>query len=134
MVLRDVFVAALCATSLAWCGASLADQYRAEEFLGLDLSTAVISPKPLGPAATFAPGPLDVTVDPESHRAQAIVEPKTEPSAVGHISRAHPRAEPRVVARTKIVHHRRNPLDAQALDSRVQLWPCKSGGICNWKR
>jgi len=24
--------------------------------------------------------------------------------------------------------------DAQALDTRIQVWPCRSGGICNWKR
>jgi len=27
-----------------------------------------------------------------------------------------------------------NPLDAQAFDTRIQVWPCRSGGICNWKR
>jgi len=27
-----------------------------------------------------------------------------------------------------------NPLDAQAFDTRIQVWPCKSGGICDWKR
>ena len=26
-----------------------------------------------------------------------------------------------------------NPLDAQARDTRIQTWPCKSGGICGWQ-
>jgi hypothetical protein len=24
--------------------------------------------------------------------------------------------------------------DAEAFDTRVQVWPCKSGGICDWQR
>ena len=61
---------------------------------------------------------------------------------------AQPRVEkPRAPARTKLAHRRSNPLDANAMDTRskrsgqksvqkaaVQTWPCKSGGICNWKR
>jgi len=48
---------------------------------------------------------------------------------------AHMRPEnPRVAARTKLVRGHGNPLDAQAFDTRIQVWPCKSGGICNWKR
>jgi len=36
---------------------SMADEYRAGELLGgLDLSKAVLSPKPLGPTSQFAPG------------------------------------------------------------------------------
>jgi hypothetical protein len=42
--------------------------------------------------------------------------------------------KPRVAARTKLVRRHGNPLDAQAFDTRIQVWPCKSGGICNWKR
>jgi hypothetical protein len=137
---------------LAWSGGSVADEYRPEEFLRLDLSAAVLSPKPLGPAAGFVPGPLDVTIDRGSGGAQARAEaaaeprseaktyaksePKFEPRIVVHTARvAHPRAEPpRHAARTKLARHHRNPLDAQAFDARVQVWPCKSGGICNWKR
>jgi hypothetical protein len=48
---------------------------------------------------------------------------------------AHLRAEtPRAAARTKLARRHGNPLDAQAFDPRIQVWPCKSGGICNWKR
>jgi hypothetical protein len=143
MVLKNVLIAGFCATALVGTSLAVADEYAPDEFLGLDLSTAVLSPKPLGPAASFTPGPLDVTVDPNSSRAQAIVEPKVEPkmiapkvvaqrTRVAHAART--RAEPRLMARTKIARHHRNPLDAQAFDTRIQVWPCKSGGICNWKQ
>jgi hypothetical protein len=47
----------------------------------------------------------------------------------------HVRAEkPRGAARTRLAHRHRNPLDAQAMDTRIQVWPCKSGGICKWKQ
>jgi hypothetical protein len=141
MVLRNIFSAIICATMLAWSGLSIADEYRPDEFLSLDLSKAVLSPKPLGPASGFAPGPLDVTADRGNAGAQARTESNGEPKVVIHNSRvhnsrvAHLRAEPpRHAARTKLVDHHRNPVDAQAFDARVQVWPCKSGGICNWKR
>jgi hypothetical protein len=35
---------------------------------------------------------------------------------------------------TKLARRHTNPLDAQAFDTRIQVWPCRSGGICNWKR
>ena len=136
MVPRNIFIAVIGATMLAWSGVSIADEYRPDEFLGLDLSRAVLSPKPLGPAAGFAPGPLDVTVDRGSNGVQARAEPMAEPKIVVHNARVvHPRAEqPRNTARTKLARHHRNPLDAQAFDARIQVWPCRSGGICNWKR
>ena len=136
MVLRNIFIPILCATMLAWSGLSIADEYRPGEFLSLDLSKAVLSPKPLGPASGFVPGPLDVTVDRGSEGAQARVEPNDEPRIVVHKTRVTRfRAEPpRHSARTKFARQYRNPVDAQAFDTRVQVWPCKSGGICNWKR
>jgi hypothetical protein len=42
-------------------------------------------------------------------------------------------AKPRGAARAKLAHRHSNPLDAQAMDKRVQTWPCRSGGICNWR-
>jgi hypothetical protein len=138
MVLKNVLIGCFCATALVGSSLAVADEYAPGEFLGLDLSTAVLSPKPLGPAASFTPGPLDLAVDPNSSRAQVIAEPKAESKVVAKRTRiahaAQTRAEPRLMARTKIVRHHRNPLDAQALDTRIQVWPCKSGGICNWKR
>jgi hypothetical protein len=156
MVLKNAFITLGCAIVLVWSGLSVADEYRPDEFLGLDLSTAVLSPKPLGPPGGFAPGPLDVTVDRGSNAVHAIAEPaaelksefKTESKATPKVAAkaalktiapatrvAHLRAAPpRLVARTKLARHHRNPLDAQAFDARIQVWPCRSGGICNWKR
>jgi hypothetical protein len=172
MVLKNFFIAAIGVAALAWSGLSAAQQYRADEFLNLDLSRAVLSPKPLGPAASFAPGPLDVTIDRGNDAAQAsaesVAEPKSEPKTV---LKSAPESEPKTVStapvhveskattrttlrtaapgmrvahahaersthtpRTALALHRRNPVDAQALDTRIQVWPCKSGGICSWKR
>ena len=48
---------------------------------------------------------------------------------------AQERAEkPRAAARTKLTRRHSNPLDAQARDTRIQTWPCTSGGICDWQR
>ncbi len=138
---RNIFIPMLCAATLVWSGLSMADEYRPDEFLSLDLSQAVLSPKPLGPASGFVPGPLDMTVNPESGQARA--EPTDQAKVAVHGSRvvvqrtrvAHMRAAPasRVVP-MKLARQHRNPVDAQAFDARVQVWPCKSGGICNWKR
>jgi hypothetical protein len=164
MVLKNAFITLGCATVLACSGLSVADEYRPHEFLGLDLSTAVLSPKPLGPPSGFTPGPLDVTVDRGSNTVHAIAQPAAEPKtelksefktvkatpkvapkvalktalktiAPGtRVARLRAAPPPRLVARTKLAHHQRNPLDAQAFDARIQVWPCRSGGICNWKR
>jgi hypothetical protein len=155
MVLKNVFIATLCtATLLTWSGLSMADEYRPDEFLGLDLSTVVLSPKPLGPPAKFAPVAVEARTDSASEGVHARVEPKAHPKMVVHrnivvprniavhrsivvprTTLAHMRAEkPRGAARTKLARRHSNPLDAQASDTRVQVWPCKSGGICNWQR
>ena len=148
MILKNVFIAMLCTTLLAWSGLSMADEYRPDEFLGLDLSKAVLSPKRLGPASEFAPVAVEARTDPGSEGAQARVEPKAHAKSV--VSRnsvvpgnsvvprkalAHMRAEkPRGAARTKLARHHGNPLDAEARDTRIQVWPCKSGGICDWQK
>jgi hypothetical protein len=163
MVLKNVFPAMLCAALLAWSGLAVADEYRPDQFLSLDLPGALLSPKPLGPASRFVPGPLDVTVDRGGAGAQASVEPKTEPrepQAEPRVQQAEPRVrqaesrfvihktrvaharvekplraeQPHGAARTKLARRHGNPLDAQAFDTRIQVWPCRSGGICNWKR
>src|SRR5579863_7519269 len=88
MVLNRVCFAAFGAMILAWSGLSVAQQYRPGEYLNLDLSRAVLSPKPLGPAASFAPGPLDVTIDRVKDASQAnaelVVDPKTVPAVTVH--------------------------------------------------
>jgi hypothetical protein len=154
MILKNVFIAMLCTTLLAWSGLSMADEYRPDEFLGLDLSKAVLSPKRLGPTSEFAPVAVEARTDPESERAQARVEPKAHAKRVvarnvvvhgnsvvpGNIivprtKLAHMRAEkPRGAARTKLARGHGNPLDAEARDTRIQVWPCKSGGICDWQK
>ena len=144
MVLKNVLFAILGATLLAWSSLTLADEYRPDQFLGLDLSKAVLSPKPLGPPSEFAPGPLDVSIDQGSGRAQANTEPNAEaakaaPEIVVHkvipkATVAHLRREkPKGAARARLVRRHGNPLDAQAFDTRIQVWPCRSGGICHWK-
>jgi hypothetical protein len=144
MVLKNVFAAFVCTMLLAWSGLSIADEYRPDEFLGLDLSRAALSPKPLGPPAQFAPGPLDVKVDRGSEAVPARVATEATPTvavretpkvAVRETRPVHARAEkPRGAVRTRLARRHGNPLDAEAFDTRIQVWPCKSGGICDWKR
>lgn len=175
MGLKSVVPALMGAMLLAAGSAAMADEYKADEFLGLDLSKAVLSPKPLGPPTRFAPVAVEAKSDPRSDRSEpgwARNELKTEPRkiAVEDVKVTHPRrlahaaaekrthvaaerpahvaaersahvaaaARPKGAARTRLAHRHRNPLDAQAMDppvrTRVQAWPCRSGGICNWKR
>jgi hypothetical protein len=138
MVLKNVFAALICTTLLAWSGLAVADEYRPDEFLGLDLSKAVLSPKPLGPPSQFEPVPVEARADRggEGASVPARAEAKAEHKIVIHKTRVvRARAEkPRGAVRTKLARRHGNPLDAQAFDTRIQVWPCKSGGICNWTR
>ena len=149
MVLKNVGIAIICTTLLAWSGPSLADEYRPDEFLSLDLSRALLSPKPLGPPSEFAPVAVEAKADRGSEGAQARAEPTAESklvktkrivissTRVAHMRPEKPRVhaeKPRGAVRTKLARRYGNPLDAQAFDTRIQVWPCKSGGICNWKR
>jgi hypothetical protein len=131
-VLKQLSTAAVCAGLLAWAGLSSADEYRPSEFLGLDLSKAVLSPKPLGPPAQFAPVPIEA--DSGSPVAQTRAEAKPVARSVVRKNKVAERAEkPRGAARTKLARRHSNPMDAQASDTRIQVWPCKTGGICNWQ-
>jgi hypothetical protein len=136
MVLKSVFAVAACAVFLAG-GSARADDYRPGEYLNLDLSKALLSPKRLGPPAEFAPVAVEARSDTKRVATERIVAKPPK------VRLAQPRAEkPRAAARTKLAHRRSNPLDANAMDRRtkrsaqtsVQAWPCKSGGICNWQR
>jgi hypothetical protein len=130
VVLKNVFTAVICTMLLAWSGLAVADEYRAGEFLGLDLSKAVLSPKPLGPSSQFAPVPVEARTDRGVETAPARVARVTLPKVrVAHL----PSEKRHAVAGTGLARHHGNPLDAQAFDTRIQAWPCKSGGICNWK-
>ena len=140
MAPKNVLAAVACATLVALGSTAFADEYRAGELFDLDLSKAVLSPKRLGPSAQFAPVPVEARADAK----RVVAEPKADHQRMVRTTRitqthaAKPRvaqvAKPRVAARTKLARRHGSPLDAQAMDTRIQTWPCKSGGICNWKR
>jgi hypothetical protein len=141
-MVRNAVIVAVCAIFLAGTP-SFAEQYRPDEFLTLDLSKAVLSPKPLGPPAQFEPVPVQAKTDFESKTVKAErVHVDPVPRHVNAVQRSatkvrivHARAEkPRAPVRNKMAGRHTNPLDAQASDTRIQVWPCKSGGICNWRR
>jgi hypothetical protein len=139
MVPRHFFIAAICTTLLAWSGPSIAEQYQPGEFLSLDLSKAVLSPKPLGPATQFAPFPVKVGDDgaaPQTHAETTHAQTRTVPNVrVARTAPSHPSVKkPHGPAQARLARRHGNPLDAQASDTRIQVWPCKSGGICNWSR
>jgi len=139
VVLKSVPFAIAVALVLAGAGIARADDYKPDEYLGLDLSKAVLSPKRLGPETKFAPVALEAR---GGNEAQARAEPIGVPKKVAaeRVHGAEPKvgharsAQPRGAARTKLARRHGNPLDAQARDTRIQTWPCRSGGICNWKR
>ena len=138
MVLKSVHFAVAIALVLAGGGVARADDYKPGEYLGLDLSKAVLSPKRLGPETQFAPVALEAKGGNEAQaRAEPVDVPKkvaTERVRASEPKIAHERdPQPRGAARTKLAHRHGNPLDAQAMDTRIQTWPCRSGGICNWK-
>jgi hypothetical protein len=115
---------------LVMSSAAMAADYRPDEFLNLDLSKAVLSPKPLGPANTFGPvaAAAQTDCDVAGPRVHARPSPRAAAGTV-HVSAGTPRG----TARTRLAHHR-NPLDAQAMDTRIEVWPCKSGAICKWRQ
>lgn len=139
MVLKAVLSAVAVALLIAGSGVARADDYKPSEYLGLDLSKAVLSPKRLGPETQFAPVALEAR---GGNEAQASAVPLDVPKKVAaeRVHTAEPKvaragsAQPRGAARTRLAHRHGNPLDAQAMDTRIQTWPCRTGGICNWKR
>jgi hypothetical protein len=144
MVLKRLVPALAAAALFAAGSVALADEYRPDEFLGMDLSKAVLSPKPLGPATHFAPVAVEAKTDAKSDRTSepdwARNSLKTEPKQVAvqdvRVTPLHRTAHvaAKGAARTRLAHRHRNPLDAQAMDTRIQKWPCRSGGgICGWK-
>ena len=151
MVLKRLVPVLICAGSLAWACTALADEYRADEYLNLDLSKAVLSPKPLGPSQMFSPVAVEAHGDKSGSEADwarndlkteprkvAVRDVKTaEPARVAHTRRATrvASAKPKGAERVRLAHRHRNPLDAEAMDTRIQKWPCRAGegGICDWK-
>jgi hypothetical protein len=144
MVPKNIPGALVGAALLVWSGASFADEYKPDEFLHLDLSKAVLSPKPLGPETQFAPVRIEANssdsapgaaVQPLAPRKAAarVSIPKTRVAQTRVVDHRRP-GKPREAARTRLAHRHSNPLDAQAMDTRIQVWPCRSGGICNWQQ
>jgi hypothetical protein len=125
---KTLFAAVICAAFLT-ASPSMAQGYKPDEFLSLDLSKAALSPKPLGPPSQFEPVPV------QADAQNTVTHVSAKPKAAAKVTVAHARAEkPRAPARTKLARRHGNPLDAQAFDTRIQVWPCRSGGICNWQR
>lgn len=145
MVLKCV-LAAIAVAVLASGGVAAAADYRPDEYLGLDLSKALLSPRRLGPPTRFAPvavqAKVDIKADGKVTADRAVAEPEAPRKIATERVRLSP--EPKIArarpasrhgsARTKLAPRHASPLDAQAMDTRVQVWPCRSGGICSWKR
>ncbi|MEH2532344.1 hypothetical protein V1277_001273 [Bradyrhizobium sp. AZCC 1588] len=152
MVLKNAIAAALCMGLLMSGSAALADEYRAGELLELDPSKALLSPKRLGPQTQFAPVRIEARTDRKPVKTERVVvpkaaapkvaAPKASASKAAAPEAAAPRTrvvqervqKPRAAVNTKQARHHTNPLDAQARDTRIQTWPCKFGGICDWQR
>jgi len=135
---RYLFLVLLSAALALPAGASIAGEYSPDEFLSLDPSKALLSPTPLGPANAFVPVPAKAHVNSDVAGSQAMAAPLPAPHRARLVP--HPASvkiahvtKPRGAARTRLAHRHRSPLDAQARDTRIQVWPCKSGGICSWK-
>lgn len=154
MVLKAIFPVLVGAALIAAGAASAAD-YRPDEYLGLDLSKAVLSPKPLGPATTFAPVAVEAKSEAKGDSASGVLaqnnakkvavervkgasvraEPTSAARRESRVARA-PNEKPRGAARVNLAHRHGNPLNAEAMDTRIQKWPCNpdNGGICAWQR
>ena len=129
MVLKSGFAAILCSGFLALAGPAMADDYRPGELLKLDLPRAVLSPKRLGPETQFAP----VSIEARSDRADADASVWPRPPArKAHVAKTQ--IAKTQIAKPQVAQRRGNPLDAQARDTRIQTWPCKSGAMCGWQR
>ncbi|MBA4037541.1 MAG: hypothetical protein C0480_23400 [Bradyrhizobium sp.] len=145
MVLKSALATAFCTGLLILGSPAMADEYGAGEFLGMDLPKALLSPKRLGPETEFAPFPIEARTDRKQVKTERVVVPEVAERAVEPEIAARPKVaerkarvvqgrveKPRGTARAKLA--RRNPLDAQARDTRIQTWPCRSGAICGWQR
>jgi hypothetical protein len=129
MRLRHLIAASAGIALLAGFGAAQADTYKPGEYLLLDLQKAVLSPKLLGPPASFEQVQIQAKADPKTDVKTAPV--KAAPR-VARAQAAKPVAQ-RAAAQKKLAR-RGNPLDANAADTRVQVWPCRTGGICSWQK
>jgi len=144
MVLKSAFATAFCTGLLILGSPAAAGEYGVGEFLGMDLPKALLSPKRLGPEAEFVPFPVEARTDQKQVETERVIAPEVAARAAEPENAARPKGtarkarvvqgrveKPRGAARAKLA--RRNPLDAQARDTRIQTWPCKSGAMCGWQ-
>lgn len=135
MILKSGVALSVCFVCLAGSGVSHAAGYQPGQFFSLDIAQAALSPNPLGPPAHFEQIPVEANTGPDDRTVPDAKVTQAQPAPI----RPHTPVETKT-ARRKVSHRklalrsRRNPLDAQASDTRIQVWPCKSGGICNWRR
>lgn len=151
MVLKGIFPVVLGTALLLGSSAAWAADYRPDEFLNLDLSKAVLSPKRLGPPTEFAKVPLEAKSEPSGIVAQnanpkkvatervAAAPARAELRPPAHHTRriAQARSEKRRGAgRVHLARRHGNPMNAEAMDTRIQKWPCNPdyGGICAWRQ
>src|ERR1700749_4389058 len=114
MVLKQLVPALVAATLLAGSNVVFADEYPPAEFLGLDLSTAVLSPKLLGPPTQFAPVAVEAKSDTradasEPNWARSTLKAEPNKVAVEDVHVVHARKathvaveKPRGAARTRL--------------------------------
>ena len=120
MVLKSVPFAVAIALVLAWGGIARADDYKPSEYLGLDLSKAVLSPKRLGPETQFAPVALEAK---DGNEAQARAEPVDVPKKIAaervHVSEPKSRARR---AQSRVAQHASGSRIATAIRWTRRRW------------
>jgi hypothetical protein len=129
MSLRHLIAASAGIVLLASIGGAQADTYKPGDYLLLDLQKAVLSPILLGPPASFEHVQIQAKAD---VKAGVKTEPAKSVPRVARAQATKPVAQ-RAAAQKKLAR-RGNPLDANAADTRVQVWPCRTGGICSWQK
>lgn len=149
MVPKGIFPALVGTALLLGSSTVWAADYRPDEFLNLDLSKAVLSPKRLGPSTQFAKVPIEAKSEPSGIVAQnanprkvAVERVKRAPARAALKPPAHRRSQVaqargekrRGAGPVRLAHRHRNPMNAEAMDTRIQKWPCNPdyGGICAW--
>ena len=129
--------------ALTLCAATAASR-NPNDYLTLDLKSAVLSPEPLGPATHFQPLGVEAHSDITLPAPAGEAPTKTAAAPAGEAAiktAAAPAASTAPhVAHTMRHHfaqrHRSSPLDAnaEAPRPRIQRWPCRASGICAWQK
>lgn len=133
MSFRHLIAASAGIALLASIGGAQADTYKPGDYLLLDLRKAVLSPKLLGPPASFEHVQIQAKADAKNEIDAAADKPRTAARKVVTVAKPK-RTAAMSPAPNRIARKRGNPLDANAADTRVQVWPCRTGGICSWQK